>query len=250
MHGKTLKVAEYNLTFGAGDRFVNVFGFFKYKKNGNLYVLYSDVNTNYEIVYYGSSHEKNNNLLSMSCKEEESEIIKEFIYKLVNNEPLDNFEVYTLENINGIELISSNKLEVKLEIIRKLEELTINKKEDDDNLNINETNNTNKKKKKSIKAILLLLILIIVMGGGYFFTTIINSDKIVKSINCTKTYNHDKLDVTVYEDNIYKFNKRNQLKLVDSKLIYKFNAQSDYENFINNGSIYSYMPEYNKEFNQ
>ena len=36
MNGKTLKVVEYNLTFGGTDRFVNVFGFFKYKKTRNI----------------------------------------------------------------------------------------------------------------------------------------------------------------------------------------------------------------------
>jgi len=130
MNGKTLKVVEYNLTFGSSDRIVNVFSFFKYKNNGNLYVIYTDINTKYELIYYGTGHIKNNNLLTMACKIEEVEIIKEYIYKLTNNESLENFEVYNLEDINDIEIVSSNKLEIKLEVIRKLEELTIPKKEE------------------------------------------------------------------------------------------------------------------------
>ena len=51
MNGKTLKVVEYNLEFGKSDRFVNVFGCFKYKSNGNIYVIYTDVDTKYPIIY-------------------------------------------------------------------------------------------------------------------------------------------------------------------------------------------------------
>ena len=47
MFGKTLKVIEYNLTFGTNVRMVNVFACFRYKQNGNLYVVYTDVNTKY-----------------------------------------------------------------------------------------------------------------------------------------------------------------------------------------------------------
>ena len=129
MNGKTLKVVEYNLTFGSNTRTVNVFSFFKYKNNGNLYVIYTDTNTKYELLYYGIGHQKNTSLLTMSCKIEEQEIIKEFIYKLTNNESLENFEIYNLENITDIEIVSSNKLEVKPEVLYQLTELLIPKKE-------------------------------------------------------------------------------------------------------------------------
>ena len=56
MKGKTLNVIEYNLTYGTKTRQVNVFSLFRYKINNNLYVVYTDVDTKYELVYYGSSH--------------------------------------------------------------------------------------------------------------------------------------------------------------------------------------------------
>ena len=108
MSGKKLKVMEYDLKFGSKDRFVNVFSFFKYKGNGNLYVIYSDIDTKYELLYYGSGHIKNGNLLSMACKESEIEIIKEYVYKVVNEELLDNFEIYNLEDVESIGIISSS----------------------------------------------------------------------------------------------------------------------------------------------
>lgn len=248
MNGKTLKVAEYNLTFGASDRYVNVFGFFKYKKNGNLYIIYTDVNTKYELIYYGSSHVKNNNLLSMACKEDDVEIIKEYIYKLTNNQPLDNFEIYSIDDITGVELISSNKLEVKLEVIRKLEELTLPKKEVKEET-IEEVKGETKKKKKGLKTILILLIVIILMGGGCFFlTTIINSDKIVKVVTCNKSYQHEKLNATVDESNTYNFTSNDKLVTVNKVSLFTFLNQTDYETFINNGSVYSYMPDNSKDF--
>ena len=242
MNGKKLKVTEYNLTFGATDRYVNVFGFFKYKKNGNLYVVYTDVDTKYELVYYGSSHEKNNNLLSMSCKDEEQEIIKEYIYKVTNNEPLDDFIIFTLEDITGIEIIASNKLEVQLDVIRKLEELTI----EDENKKLEEQKNTNeiKKSKKGIKTILTLLIIVLFIGGGYFFlTTTINSNKIVKTINCTITTNDNKINAVLEQNNTYNFTNNNKLQFVEGINLYTFNEQVDYEAFINNGTVFDYMPE-------
>ena len=247
MNGKKLKVTEYNLTFGSTDRYVNVFGFFKYKKNGNLYIVYTDIDTKYELVYYGISHQKNNNLLSMSCKEEEQEIIKESIYKVANQEPLDDFIVFTLEDITGIEIISSNKLEVKLDIIRKLEELTIENEQK--KLEEQKTTNEAKKSKKGIKTILTLLIIVLFIGGGYFFlTTTINSNKIVKTINCTITTNDNKINAVLEENNTYNFTNNNKLQFVEGINLYTFNEQVDYESFINNGTVFDYMPESAKSY--
>jgi len=247
MNGKKLKVTEYNLTFGSTDRYVNVFGFFKYKKNGNLYIVYTDIDTKYELVYYGISHQKNNNLLSMSCKEEEQEIIKEYIYKVANQLPLDDFIVFTLEDITGIEIISSNKLEVKLDIIRKLEELTIENEQK--KLEEQKTTNESKKSKKGIKTILTLLIIVLFIGGGYFFlTTTINSNKIVKTINCTITTNDNKINAILEQSNTYNFTNNNKLQYVEGINLYTFNEQVDYEAFINNGTVFDYMPESAKSY--
>lgn len=247
MNGKKLKVTEYNLTFGSTDRYVNIFGFFKYKKNGNLYIVYTDIDTKYELVYYGISHQKNNNLLSMSCKEEEQEIIKEYIYKVANQLPLDDFIVFTLEDITGIEIISSNKLEVKLDIIRKLEELTIENEQK--KLEEQKTTNESKKSKKGIKTILTLLIIVLFIGGGYFFlTATINSNKIVKTINCTITTNDNKINAILEQSNTYNFTNNNKLQYVEGINLYTFNEQVDYEAFINNGTVFDYMPESAKSY--
>ena len=71
MNGKVLKVVEYNLTFGETTRQINVYGLFRYKKNNNLYIVYSDTNTKYNYVSYGSSHIKNQSVLSMKVNNKE-----------------------------------------------------------------------------------------------------------------------------------------------------------------------------------
>ena len=248
MNGKTLKVVEYNLTFGSNTRTVNVFSFFKYKNNGNLYVIYTDTNTKYELLYYGIGHQKNTSLLTMSCKIEEQEIIKEFIYKLTNNESLENFEIYNLENITDIEIVSSNKLEVKLEIIKKLEELTIPKKEEEpSDIKVNKKEKTTKK--KILPKIIILIFFIIIMGGGSFYLkTIINNNEITKIIQCSKNYQHEDVNALIIENNTYKFMQNNNLKSVEKIKKLTFNSQNDYENFINSGKIHDYISKENSEY--
>ena len=51
MNGKVLKVVEYNLTFGESTRLINVYGLFRYKKNNNLYIVYSDTNIQYNYIF-------------------------------------------------------------------------------------------------------------------------------------------------------------------------------------------------------
>ena len=132
MLGKELKVMEYNLTFGKSARIVNIYGLFRYKKNNGLYVLYADVDSGYPVVYYGSSHVKNHSILSISTKEEDVEIIKEYIFKVTSDEKLDGFEIISLNEIEGIEIISSNRLEIKPEVMNALIDKTIPKKESSD----------------------------------------------------------------------------------------------------------------------
>lgn len=241
MKGKTLNVIEYNLTYGTKTRQVNVFSLFRYKINNNLYVVYTDVDTKYELVYYGSSHIKNNSILSMTLKEEEGEIIKEYIYKLTNNQPLDNFEIIDIKEATGIEIVSSNKLEVKLDIIRKLEELTIEKPKPPEESKKSAINpEKQKKKSKKTLQILLILIFIILLGGGTFYLTKTYNNTIAKKIICTKTYKHSKLKATIEETNTYNFLMNDILKDVNSTHVYTFNTKRAYESFINTGNIHKY----------
>jgi len=245
MFGKTLGVVEYNLTFGTDTRMVNVFSCFKYKKNNNLYVIYADVATKYEIVHYGGSHIKGNVILSMSNRQDEVEIIKEFIYKVINNEDLSDFEQIDLTEATGIEIISSNNLEVKLDVIRKLEEITIPKPqvmEEEKVKEIPKEKNVGTKKKKNKNLIIILLVIIIVGGGGYFYLSTRLSSTISKKIICTKESEVSELNATLNEVNTYNFINNNALNSIDTTNTYKFNTEDDYQDFTHRGVYYKYIP--------
>ena len=240
MNGKTLKVAQYNLEFGAVDRFVNVFGCFKYKSNGNLYLLYTDVDTKYPIIYYGSAHIKEKNLLSMQCREEqEQEIIKEYIFKVSNHESLDNFEMISLENSESIEIIASNKLEIKMEVIATLTELLIPKKEE-----IVEEKVIKKTTKKSNKPFLIILLIVLVAAFCFVGATVLLVPKntIAKKITCQKEYQHDTLNAIIDEETTYNFNVHDSLESIDTIMIYQFDKE-DYQDFIMKGLYYKYLPD-------
>ena len=244
MNGKELKVVEYNLTFGKNARIVNVFGCFRYKENNNLYIIYTDVNTKYNIIYYGSSHVKNDSILSMQCNnKKDEEIIKEYIFKVTNKESLDNFEIIPLEKIEGVEIISSNKLEIKKEVLDSLTELTIPKKE------LPKEEVKEKTKKKKSNKLLLFLIIIIIIGSGVYlyFSKMTKEEKVAKSIVCTKDYKHDELAASVTEEQTFNFNNSDSLESIDISKLYTFNTEDDYLDFINKGLYYKYMPESDTE---
>lgn len=244
MNGKKIKVIEYELKFGQKIRMVNVFGVFKYKENNNLYVVFADVDTNYSYVSYGGSHIKNNTILSMSCnKDKDEEIIKEYIFKVTKGEELTDFEIIPLDNVDGIEIITSNNLEIKREVMDKLIELTIPKKE---KVNKEPVKKAGKKRGVRSSKILLLMLLIIILGVIFYFYTKLGTgdNSVAKNIVCTKTYSHKELDnVSVNEEKTFEFNNSDILLKVDVIMMYKFNNEDDYLEFINKALYYKYMPD-------
>lgn len=245
MNGKELKVVEYDLKFGQKPRMVNVFGVFKYKPNNNLYVIYADVDTNLSYVSYGGSHVKNDSILSMSCnKDKDEEIIKEYIFKVTNKEAMDDFEIISLDNISGIEIISSNKLEIKKDVLDSLVELTIPVKEKKEASE--EKKSSQKKKKSSLKFMLIFIIMLMIVAiGAYIFVMPKTEDNSVfKNIVCTKSYSHEDLaNVNVDEEKKFNFNNSDNLLNVDVTTVYNFNDEEVYLEFINKALYYKYMPD-------
>ncbi len=236
--GKILKVTEYDLSFGNNARKVNVFGCFKYKPTNSLYIIYADVNDNYNVVYYGGSHVKGNSVLSMGCRDKkDEEIIKEYIYKVTEKKELKNFEEIALDNIEEIEIIASNKLEIKKEVLDSLIDLTIPKPV--------EKEEVKPVKKKSSKKILIFFIFILLLvGGGYvYFATLTPKETVSKNMVCTLTKKHDTLNANLEETSTYNFNYQDVLESIDTTMIYQFITEEDYQEFINKGTFYRYMPD-------
>ena len=245
MNGKVLKVVEYNLTFGESTRLINVYGLFRYKKNNNLYIVYSDTNIQYNYISYGSSHIKDKSVLSIAVStKEEEEIIKEYIFKVVNHEELSNFEMISLEKIDGIELISSNKLEIKGDVLKTLIDLTIPQIKKEEKVAKEVT--VQPKKKENKKVLFIFLFLILVAGGGYGYLQMRpKENKVIKTFTCTKTYQHNTLKAKVEEENTYHFGNSEKLEFYEEKKNYQFLTAEDYQDFINKGLIYRYIPEGN-----
>jgi len=241
MNGKLVKVKQYNLEFGVKDRYVNILGCFKYLKNGNIYIIYTDIDTKYNLIYYGSGHLKENVALCMNCRENiEVEIIKEYIYKIINKDSnMNDYEYLSLENIESIEIIASNKIEVKHEVLTTLIEYLIPVSKEEEKI-ITE-NNKKEKKKKNI--LIPVLIIIVALTLFYFYITLINKkDTLTKHITCTKNYEHTSLTANTNETNIYSFNNNDELKTIKSTTIYQFNETS-YQEFIFKGTYHKYIPD-------
>ena len=241
MNGKTVEVVEYNLTFGGAKRFINVFGCFKYKNNGNLYVVYADVNSS-GVLYYGSSHIKNNIIVSMSCKQSDESIIKEYIDLVINKKDLSNFSSIDLKEITGIELISSNQLELTIESIGALKNSTIPVLEEKREVKIVKSSDSKKKDKKGGKLILILVIFVVILGGYFYLSRPIGEES-TKKIVCSKEEGHRYLNANLSEVNTYNFSLDDELESIDVINIYKFKTEEDYFDFINTGEFYDYMPD-------
>lgn len=249
MNGKQVKVKEYNLEFGTKDRFVNIIGCFKYKPSSNIYVIYTDIDTKYNIIYYGNSHLKENIVLCMDCRDKtEEEIIKEYIYKITSKEPLDNFEILSLENIENIEIINSSKLEVKEEILTNIIDITIPKKEQPEEKVIIKPTTTKQTKNKSPILTIILIILIIITISYYFFVKNYKPDIPEKNILCTKSYQHSELTANIEETNQYNFNVNDTLVNIDTTILYQFD-ELKYQDFIFKGTYFKYMPQKNQKGN-
>ena len=242
MNGKELKVTELELKFGGQPRLVNVFGLFRYKPNNGLYVIYADVGTTYNYVCYGTAHNKDDSVLCMaSNKEEDAEVIKEYIFKITNGEELDNFEIISLDNIEEIEIIGSKNFEIKRDVLLSLIEKTIPKKvnpEGEDN-----SGNDKKKKKSPLVTIVFFLLFLTIGASAYFYFVPENGGgSAAKIIYCTKQYNHDELDnVLVEEEKTFRFDNYDKLEKLDVTMRYKFNNDSVYLDFINKSLYFNYM---------
>ena len=247
MNGKKLKVSEYELKFGESTKFVNVLGLIKYKPTNNLFVIYTDINPEYDIIYYGSSHIKNNSILSMSCKQETVEpLIKEYIYTIINKENHEKFQELSLEKIDQIEIISSNRIEIKKEILNTLIDLAIPKPETSKVSPPQKAKKEISSPKKFSKYIILIFLIFLLSGTIYLFTTnkLTPNKSSSNKIICQKEYQPKELkNVTTTEKLVFNFDNDDTLASVDSESNYKFKTKEDYISFVEKGLYNKYSDE-------
>lgn len=240
MNGKELKKVEFDLSFGNQPKLLNVFGCFKYTKNNNLYIVYQEKDNKTSSINYGSSHVKETSILAMATSNKKDEkIIKEYIDKITKDEKLTNFELIDLTNITGIEIISANTIEIEPTTIIKLIDKTIPKPvtKEKQQKNLPKT-----KKRSKLRPFIVLFLIIIIAGGSYYYFKTTANENISKKIICTKTYEHNSLNANLTETNTYNFNTKDTLETVDKVTVYKFDTDTDYFSFINDGTYLEYMP--------
>lgn len=246
MNGKMLKVKQTNLEFGAHERYVNILGCFKYKPNGNVYVVYTDVDNKYSVVYYGSGHVRQDMMLCMQCRDKnEEEYIKEFIFKVTQKDDLSNFDWLSLDNVSCIEIIGSTNLELKQETLSELMNVMFPKEEVEDNVAVSPNKIEKKVKKKKKKSLIVLLLMVVVIFLIIIFNIWFSGDtatRIDKSITCVKNYENKEVNAMVEETNKCNFNINDELIYVDKKFVFQFNEE-DYQNFMLRGNYYKYIPE-------
>jgi len=233
MEGKKIRVNEYNLTYGKETVYINMYGAFKNKKNGNKYAIYSYENKNK--LNYGTFFQRGKEAVIMTSKEDISEIIKEFTESLLNSEQTDKYEVISLKEIETVQIIDESTSDIQVDL-NKLKDLTIPK------IVIKEEKEEVKNKKPiSIAAIFFAVFIMVVIA---FF--VLNPEVIIgknKSYSCTKKYSHKTLPAEVTEEIELTFNGKGNVINIDKTSDYLFTNQERYGVFKEKSEFYQYMDE-------
>ena len=239
MYGKVMKVSEYELKFGQREQFVDVFGCFKYLKNGNSYVIYSNVNEiGHGKVRYGLFHKDKSKgkIVSLEPKVGDSEIVKEFIWKLVNSQELNYYEIIPIDDIDKIEIISNDTLNLKIDVLEKLKDITIPKKEFINQVEVKKNTHP------VLKFILCLLILVVGIASFLFSYNIGEYLGYGEQITCVKKYSYDELEADIENTVTVYYNRDGKMaRLVDNKA-YIFNTYEEYYKFKEQGEYFKYQP--------
>lgn len=230
MIGKQIRLNDYKFTYGRETIYLNVYGAFKNKKNGNKYVIYSYDNNR---LYFGSLFIRNKEIIVMIPKEDESEIVKKFTYSILDNKLSDDFEVISLDDIDSIQIIDETLCDFNVDM-SKLYDITIPKpKVEKEEIKPN--------KKISIASIFFVLLFVVIIL--FFF---VNPEVIFgknKEYSCTKSYLHDELPASVNEEVVLVFNGKDDINSIDVKTDYVFSDAQYYKDFKDKSYFYNYFKE-------
>lgn len=226
MKGKVIKLNDYKFNFGQETVYLNVFAFFKSKKSGNKYIIYSYDNKK---LYAGSAFPRNNEIVVMISKSEKNSEIEDFTKKIFTNE-LSDYEIFPLDKINSVQIIDEKEYNFDIDL-NQLYDITIPKEE----VIITDT----PKKKKSIVPVFIILFILVVALFFYLNPEVLLGKNI--SYVCTKTYTHDKLPASVNEKLELIFNSREVIQSIEVKSDYVFNDIEYYKEFRDNSYFYQYF---------
>lgn len=230
MIGKQIRLNDYKFTYGRETIYLNVYGAFKNKKNGNKYVIYSYDNSR---LYFGSLFIRNKEIIVMISKDDASEIVKKFTYSILDNKLSDDFEVISLDDIDSIQIIDETLCDFNVDM-SKLYDITIPKPKV-------EKEEVKPNKKISIASIFFVLLFVVIIL--FFF---VNPEVIFgknKEYSCTKSYLHDELPASVNEEVVLVFNGKDNINSIDVKTDYVFSDAQYYNDFKDKSYFYDYFKE-------
>ena len=228
MHGKIIKLNDFNFNFGQENVYLTVYAVFKVKKSGNRYAIYSYDNKK---LYSGSAFIRKNELVIMISKTEEDEIIKDFVLKYAKEEVITDYEFVSLEDIKSIQIIDENVCDVSVDL-NKLYDLSIPKVEV-------KKEETTPRKKISITSI-FLVIFILVVALFFFMNPEVITGKNITYL-CNKSYYHDELPASVNEEVELLFNSKGEILNIDIKSDYVFSDVDYYKTFRDKSYFYQYF---------
>lgn len=234
--GKTLRVVEFDLKFGKDDHMIDVYAVFKEEKRGDVLAIYSDRNDdNKSILHYASVHLKEEGIVFIDIKDKE-ETIKEFTWKLLNNKQNEGFKIFNIEKYNKVEIVSSNSILVKPEVIKILYDKTIPKP-------VKQEIKKEKKKMNSSTKILLTgfsLVFLVILA---FLIT--NKELLMGTgikYSCINSYLDTEVGSTKQEIQELTFSVKNELTTRTIITKYKFNDYNEYKEYYNTGTYYNIKP--------
>ena len=233
MIGKKIRLNDYKFTYGQDTIYINLYGAFKYTKNGNKYAVYSYENSN--VINYGTFFVRNNEAVIMVPKEDSKDIITDFIDMILEEKESKKYEIIPLNELEEIQIIDEYKLDGTVDI-NKLTNLTIPKP-------VIEVHKEKPKKKKTVSiANIFFVILIIVIIAFFFF----NPEVIIgknKHYSCIKNYKHKNLPANVNEEIKLIFNGRGNITDINIISDYVFTDTNYYQEFKNKSYFYQFIKE-------
>ena len=236
MKGKTLRVIELEKKIEEKEHMLDVYAVFKDLKYGNVYTIYKDCNDiTSDVLHYASSHFKQSTLVVLDVKEKGKveELVKELVWNILNNVNSNDFEMLDLKDIDRVEIIGSNTLKVKDEVLSTLKKLCIPK-----------VKQTNDEQKTKSSAWILALGFTIAIGIASYFVITHKEEFKPETFNliCTKEYEDDELNAKVDYNDTLIFNTNYELVERNIIMLYTFNSTDSYNEYKRLGLYYKINP--------
>ena len=236
MKGKTLRVIELEKKIEEKEHMLDVYAVFKDLKYGNVYTIYKDNNDiTSDVLHYASSHFKQSTLVVLDVKEKGKveELVKELVWNILNNVNSNDFEMLDLKDIDRVEIIGSNTLKVKDEVLSTLKKLCIPK-----------VKQTNDEQKTKSSARILALGFTIAIGIASYFVITHKEEFKPETFNliCTKEYEDDELNAKVDYNDTLIFNTNYELVERNIIMLYTFNSTDSYNEYKRLGLYYKINP--------